>query len=157
MALRLNVKILTGEMYSLDVSSNRTVWDFKLQISQKVGVSPYQQKLAQQNSTYAELRDGALISEYGLESGNTILLMVKNEESISVFLKTDKGRTNTYWVLPSDSVTTFKARVQQQENIRAEQMWLVYEGKPLEDGRKLSDYNIAPHGTIFLNLRLRGG
>ncbi|KAL8180568.1 UNVERIFIED_CONTAM: hypothetical protein K2H54_027963 [Gekko kuhli] len=81
----------------------------------------------------------------------------RNEESITIFLRNDTGRTRRYLVMPSDKVDDFKVRVQQQENIQAEQFWLTYDGKSLENGRKLSDYNIALHSTIYLNLRLRGG
>ncbi|XP_061458539.1 ubiquitin-like protein ISG15 [Rhineura floridana] len=157
MALRLDVKLLTGQQCSLETPASRTVWDFKIQIGQKMGVSPYQQKLSCQNGIHINLQDGAKLSEFGLKSGDTILLMVTNEETITVFLNNSKGQTRTYNVLPSDTVDRFRARVQQQEKIQKEQFWFTYEGRPLEDGHKLSDYNIAPHGTIFLNMRLRGG
>ncbi|KAJ7309579.1 hypothetical protein JRQ81_007631 [Phrynocephalus forsythii] len=157
MALCLNVKLLTGELHSLTTSANKTVWDFKIQVESKTGVPPYQQKLAFQKDTPIDLQDGTQLSAYGLESGNTLLLIIKNEESISVFLKNDRGITNTYQVLPSDLVSQFRERVQRRENIHTDQFWLVYEGNPLENGCKLSDYKIAPNGTIFLNLRLRGG
>ncbi|XP_054852038.1 ubiquitin-like protein ISG15 [Eublepharis macularius] len=157
MDLCLNVKLLTGEMHSLNISPSRTIWDLKLQIAQKAGVPPYQQKLACQNNSYIDLRDGAQLSEFGLKSGDIIVLVVKNEESITIFLRNDKGRTSTYLVMPSDLVDNFRARVQQQENIPTEQFWLTYDGRALENGHKLSYYNIAPHSTIFLNMRLRGG
>nr|XP_056715017.1 polyubiquitin-like [Euleptes europaea] len=156
-ALHLNVKLLTGQMHSLDTHASKTIWDLKIQIAQKSGVPPYQQKLACQNNSHIDLRDGAQLSEFGLKSEDTIVLVVKNEELITIFLKNDRGRTSTYQVMPSEKVEIFRARVQQQENIREQQFWLTYDGRPLENGHKLSDYNIAPHSTIFLNLRLRGG
>ncbi|XP_067406282.1 ubiquitin-like protein ISG15 [Emydura macquarii macquarii] len=157
MALWLSVKLLTGEAHTVEVTRAMTVSEFKAQIARKTGVPKYQQKLACQNGTYVELRDGSRLADYQLTPGDTILLMVKNEEPVAIFVKNDKGRTSTYTVLPSDGVAQFKARVQQQENIQAEQFWLSFEGKPLEDGHRLGDYNIAPHCTIFLHLRLRGG
>ncbi|XP_015280624.1 PREDICTED: ubiquitin-like protein ISG15 [Gekko japonicus] len=155
MALCLNVKLLTGEMHSLNITASRTIWDLKVQIAQKSGVPPYQQKLTWQSNL--DLHDGALLSQSELKSGDSIMMLVKNEESITIFLRNDKGRTSTYMVMPSDKVDHFKTRVQQQENIQAEQFWLTYDGKSLENSHKLSDYNIAPHSTIYLNLRLRGG
>ncbi|XP_060105449.1 ubiquitin-like protein ISG15 [Heteronotia binoei] len=144
-------------MHSLNTTASRTIWELKIQIAQKSGVSPYQQKLACQNSSHLDLRDGAQLSDFGLQSGDTIMMVVKNEESITIFLKNDRGRTSTYNVMPSEKVDNFRVRVQQQENIQAEQFWLTYQGRSLENGHKLSDLNIAPHGTIYLNLRLRGG
>uniref|UniRef100_A0A8C8RBV6 ISG15 ubiquitin like modifier n=1 Tax=Pelusios castaneus TaxID=367368 RepID=A0A8C8RBV6_9SAUR len=157
MTLWLNVKLLTGEVHTVEVTSAMTVLDFKAQIARKTGVPVYQQKLACQNGAYVELRDSSRLSDYQLQPGEIVLLMVKNEEPIAIFLKNNKNRTSTYTVLPSDGVTQFKERVQQQERIQAEQFWLSFEGKPLEDGHRLGDYNIAPHCTIFLHLRLRGG
>lgn len=144
-------------MHSVNIAATRTVWDLKIQIAQKSRVPPYQQKLACQNSGHFDLRDGAQLSELGLKSGDPIMMVVKDEERITIFLKNDRARTSTYEVMPSETVANFRARVQQQENIRAEQFWLTYEGKSLEDAHKLSHYNIAPHSTIYLNLRLRGG
>lgn len=155
--MQLSVKLLTGETHSFSVPASQTVWDFKAQIGQRVGVSPYQQKLACQNSTHMDLLDGALLSEYSLRSGDTVLLIVKSEESIPVLLRNARGTTSTYHVLPSDTVAHFRGRIQQQEGVRDEQFWLTYEGKPLENHCKISDYNVAPHGTVFLNMRLRGG
>nr|XP_034954388.1 ubiquitin-like protein ISG15 [Zootoca vivipara] len=157
MALRLNVKLLSGEQYSLDTFASKTVWDFKIQVAQKTGLSPYQQKLACQSNGNINLQDSDQLSKFGLKSGDTMLLVVKSEESIPIFLHNARGQTKSYLVMPSDLVDQFKARIRQQENIQAGQFWLTYEGKPLDDGNKLSHYNIAPHGTVYLNLRLRGG
>uniref|UniRef100_A0A8D2JEZ8 Ubiquitin-like domain-containing protein n=2 Tax=Varanus komodoensis TaxID=61221 RepID=A0A8D2JEZ8_VARKO len=157
MALHLNVKFLTGKLHSLDILASRTVWDFKVQVGHQAGVSPYQLKLACQSRAHVDLRDGTQLSEYGLQSGDTILLIVKQEESITIFVRNPKGGSRSYQVLPSDLVDHFKARVQEQEQIRTEQFYLNYEGRTLENGHRLSDYTIAPHGTIYLNLYLRGG
>ncbi|XP_074868993.1 ubiquitin-like protein ISG15 [Carettochelys insculpta] len=157
MAMQLSVKLLTGEMHAVEVTGALTVSALKVQLAQKMGVPPYQQKLACHNGAHMELCDGSRLADYQLKSGDMLMLMVKNEEAITIFVKSDRGRTSTYSVLPSEGVTSFKARVQQQESIQAEQFWLSFEGKVLEDGHKLGDYNIAPHCTIYLHLRLRGG
>ncbi|XP_042297861.1 ubiquitin-like protein ISG15 [Sceloporus undulatus] len=158
MALHLNVKLLTGELHSLTIAPNKTVWDFKALVEQKTGHSRYQQKLASPKSPSLDFQDGAELSACGLQSGDTLFLLLKNEESMTVFLKNAGGRTNTYQVLPSDRVSQFKARVQQQENILSTQFWLLYEGQILDnEDLKLADYKIAPGGTIYLNLRVRGG
>ncbi|KAM6422957.1 ubiquitin-like protein ISG15 [Liasis olivaceus] len=157
MAQQLSVKLLTGEIHSVDSSACRTVWDFKIQIGYKTGVPPYQQKLVCQNSTHVDLQDTAALSQYRLQTGDTLLLMVKNEESISIFLRNPNSRTSTYQVLPSDTVSRLRARIREQERVEDNQFWLTYEGQMLDDHHKLSYYNIVPNGTISMNLRLRGG
>ncbi|XP_070807561.1 ubiquitin-like protein ISG15 [Pituophis catenifer annectens] len=157
MALTLNVKLLTGQVHSLVCAPSQTVWEFKTQVGRQSGVPPYQQKLASSNGAHLDLRDNAPLADYGVRTGDTLLLMVKSEESIPVLLKNANNRTNTYHVLPSNTVAQFRAQIRAQERIQNEQFYLVYDSQTLEDGRKLSDYNICPGGTVTLNLRLRGG
>lgn len=157
MAQQLTVKLLTGEIHSVGSSACRTVWDLKIQIGRKTGVPPYQQKLACQNSTHVDLQDTSTLSQYGLQTGDTLLLMVKNEEPISIFVRNPNGRTSTYQVLPSDTVSQLRARIRGQERVEDNQFWLTYEGQTLDDPHKLSYYNIVPNGTVSMNLRLRGG
>uniref|UniRef100_A0A8C4XG02 ISG15 ubiquitin like modifier n=1 Tax=Erpetoichthys calabaricus TaxID=27687 RepID=A0A8C4XG02_ERPCA len=76
---------------------------------------------------------------------------------MQVFLKNDKSQTKTYEIQPGETVTQFKQKVYRGEKVSTDQMILIYEGKQLEDGRKMDDYNIQTNKTIYLNLRLRGG
>ncbi|XP_030073633.1 ubiquitin-like protein ISG15 [Microcaecilia unicolor] len=157
--LNLNVKLLTGEVHTLVGSPSMSMSTLRSQIANKTGVPSYQQKLGikNENGAFQELRDSGHLSEYNLSSGDTILLMVKNEEPINIVLRKDNGRSSTYTIYPSEEVTEFRARVQRQEGIQLRQFWLSYESKPLEDGHKLGEYNIAPNGIVYMNLRLRGG
>ncbi|XP_075753985.1 ubiquitin-like protein ISG15 [Pelodiscus sinensis] len=155
MALSLRVTLLTGETHTVAASGATPLAAFKAQLARQTGVPAAQQRLACPDGV--ELRDGSRLADYPLAPGDTVLLMVRREEPCPVFVKNPKGRTSTYSVLPSEGVASFRARVQRQENVDAGQFWLSLEGKPLEDGHTLGDYGVAPHCTIFLHLRLRGG
>uniref|UniRef100_A0A8C5RPT3 ISG15 ubiquitin like modifier n=1 Tax=Laticauda laticaudata TaxID=8630 RepID=A0A8C5RPT3_LATLA len=157
MAMTLNVKLLTGKVHSVHCSPDQTVWDFKTQLGRQTGVSPYQQKLASSNGGHLDLQDATPLASFRLRTGDTLLLMVKDEESIPVLLKNANNRTTTYHVLPSDTVAQFRAQIHANERIQNNQFWLTYGSQTLEDGCKLSYYNICPGGTVTLNLRLRGG
>ncbi|XP_013926364.1 PREDICTED: ubiquitin-like protein ISG15, partial [Thamnophis sirtalis] len=156
-ALTLNVKLLTGEVHSVVCSPNQTVWDLKTKLGLQCGVSPYQQKLARMDGASLDLRDGAPLTDYDLRTGDTLLLVVKNEESIPLLVRNSNQQTSTYHVLPSNTVAQFRAQIRARERIQDDQFWLVYGSQTLADGCKLSQYNICPGGTVTLNLRLRGG
>ncbi|XP_078522138.1 ubiquitin-like protein ISG15 [Lissotriton helveticus] len=153
----LHVKFLTGTVYTLDVDPSISISAFKAQVASKTGVPAYQQKLGFQNGGYLELQDKAQLSEYKLSPGDTVLLVVKDDVPFEVSLMTDKGRKSLYTIRPSEGVSEFKAQIQERKRVQVSQFWLCYDSTTLEDGRKLGEYNIVPGGTIYMNLRLRGG
>ena len=74
---------------------------------------------------------------------------------ISVQLMNKK--TITVQVIPSrHTVEDVKVKIQQKEKIRPDQQVLIFQGKQLKDGHKLSSYGIQERSTINLVLREKG-
>ncbi|XP_062890478.1 polyubiquitin-like [Mobula hypostoma] len=148
--MRLQVRFISGDGFELAVDPSIQVSTLKMKIQEKTKVPIFQQRLMVQNGQSVEMQDDRSLSYYNLNPSPTVLLLVTKEESMQIFLRNDKGKTSTYDVMPSESMQKFKARVHRQEGVRPDQQCLVYEGRQLEDGRLLSDYNIRPQTTVML-------
>ena len=71
-------------------------------------------------------------------------------EVIQLFVKTQNGKTITIEAGLSDSVRDVKLLISEKTDIASNEQRIVFEGRQLEDGYTLSDYNIQNESTLNL-------
>ncbi|XP_016409387.1 ubiquitin-like protein ISG15 isoform X3 [Sinocyclocheilus rhinocerous] len=157
--MELTIRLLGGVVKRLEVSGDATVGELKQRISQLFGEPPYKQKLSADNGTHISLEDDSrTLSSYGLHSGSVVSLLITNPAGpFQVFVRNEKGQTGTYDVDVNETVDQLQTKIYNKERVPKDQQRLIYNGNPLETGRKLQEYDITPLSTIQMTLRLRGG
>lgn len=67
------------------------------------------------------------------------------------------GKTITVHVESTDNVKVLMEKIQKVEGLPPKVQKLLFEGKQLEEGKTLADYEIINESTLHLFIRLPGG
>ncbi|XP_057181818.1 polyubiquitin-like [Triplophysa rosa] len=152
------VKEINGNTKRLRVDCNATVGHLKLLISQHFNVNSFLQKLSANNGQRINLEDDyRSLSSYGLHSESVVAFIITTPGPMQVFVKNEKGITSTYDVNPNETVDQLQREIYNKERVPVDQQRLIFNGRQLESGRMLQDYDITNQNTIHMTLRLRGG
>jgi ubiquitin C len=144
--MQVNVKTLTGETFTLDVDSASTISDVKAKIQQQEGISADDQLLL---FTGKQLEDQQTLEHYNIQNQNTLHLVLKLR-AFQVFVKKMTGETITLDVESENTISRVKVKIQDKFDHPTKHMRLILNGKELDDGQKLSDYNIQNGSTLHL-------
>jgi len=144
------VKMLTGKTITLNATTETSVDTVKVEIQRRSGVPPGKQRL---DFGVHELEGERMLREYNIQKESTLYLRVDDQFGsmpIHVLMPTEK--MTTLDVLPNDDVQNIKLEIYDKDGILPGLQYLLFDGKELEDGRTLNDFNIQKGSMLHLVL-----
>ena len=149
------VKMLTGKTITLNVKPETSIKSVKAEIQRRRGVPPGKQHL---DFGDHELKEDRKLREYRIQNDSTLYLRVDDQcGSMPVHVLMPSGKMTTLDVLPNDDVRDIKLEIYDKDGIPPGQQYLLFDGKELEDGRTLNDFNIQKGSMLHLVLDQSAG
>lgn len=144
------VKMLTGETIMLNVNPETSIESVKVEIQRRRDVPPGKQRLY---FGVHELKEDRMLREYNIQKESTLYLKVDDQcDSMTIHVLMPTGKMTTLDVFLSDDVHKIKLEIHDKDGIPPCEQYLLFDGKELEDGRTLNDFNIQKGSMLHLVL-----
>ena len=146
--IQIFVKTQSGQVINSKVAANHSIAEVKLEIQERLGIPPDQQRLVMAGR---DLEDSRTLGEYNITNGTTLDFAVREVRGGYIAVETITGEKVTLVeVEPNDSVKTLKAKIQEKKGIPSGQQRLMFNGKEMNDANILNNYSIQNGSTIQL-------
>ena len=146
---------LSDKRYIIDANRDDSVDDLRNLIQNQIGI-PSERIILMFHDI--KLKGDHLLSDYKIQDGSVLQIKLPPYKSscapFKLHIKTYSGTTITLHKTPHDYVDSIKAEIKEMDDaFQPEQYRLFYEGKQLEEGHILHDYNILHESTVYMTQR----
>ena len=133
--------------FALEVKASDKIENVKVKIKEMEGIPLDQQHLFFKSTL---LEDGQNLSYYGIQSGDSLILVSGEGGDIRIFVRTLTGKTIPLTVRTNSTIEYVKNMIEMKEGIPADIQRLIYIGKQMEDMKSLSDYSVQNKAILYV-------
>jgi uncharacterized ubiquitin-like protein YukD len=145
--MTIMIKTPDGKKLPVSVKPNLTVRDLKKKVEAKHGIPAEDQNIHLHDKCLDN--PGATVQSYGVDDGD-VLDMEPHDTTITIRVRTPKGKKLRVKIQPTDSVQDLKNKIENEHNIPIEEQDLSFNAKQLDDPKStLGDCGIKHHGAII--------